>query len=919
MKKLFAVALFLCYSLLAVAQTRVEGNVLDAESKSPVQFATVAVYNIKDTSLVDGAITGSKGNFTVSKVPKGDYMLRISFVGFMTLYKNITITDDKKPYDLGNLELTKGVELQEFVVRDLVIPIQIKNDTVEYNAEAFKPIEGAMLEELLKKLPGAEVDENGKITINGKVITQILVEGEKFFTDDPQMAAKNIPADFVQKVQTFEKKSDDAIFTGIDDGKEEQVINLKLKPEVIKGNWFGRLTAAGGIDANNKLFRYNNHVTLNHFKGSDRLTIIGNFNNISRDGMQTNFTEDGSVEWENDGYTHVGISKLISPAINFVKKINPKWSINGNYSYKNNDREYEEDVFEEKFTSFGSQFNHRTDSSQYIGNVHSFNAELKYAPGANDEITIRPVFSLNNRSYQSAWDYELRDTSAMINQGTTRSSNRSSNPNMSLGLSYGHRFAKPRRTIRFNASGSYNTRESTGYDYTQRHFAIQPSDTVDQYNDDNRNGNSWNASATYTEPLIRDFILSFSYGVSGNASNGERLTYNYDALTESYHEVDTFYSRTYGNTGFSQRFGAQIQKSIDKYNYSFGLDLMPSKSLNFTERMDDVSQNVFELSPHARFNYTFSEQSSLKIDYRGATRQPSRYQLQSIPDKSNPTYIHIGNPDLKPEFEHQIDATYNVMFANNASIYANMYSRMTQNGMRTTQIYTPELFPHIAFDSSAFAPGVSITMYENMNFVYNTYSYVSFSTPLFSKQLSLNISVNGNLSHDKNKVDENINVLKNLGLGGSLGITYRPNERFNIHLTGGFRQQNSRFSLQSDRNNRYYNGNYGMNFSWQIIKDKLILSSDINYRETSGYADGYNLQNTRWNAQIQQNFGKTNNWQLRFSVEDILNDKKDYYRYAYENYIVDYVYKNTLRRYFMLSLTYNFRRMHTPPKEEGVE
>ncbi len=917
MKKILVTVLFLCCSLWAVAQTRVVGNVVDAENKSPVQFATVAVYNVKDTSLVDGAITGSKGNFTIDKISKGDYILRVSFVGYTTLYKTIAITDDKKSHELGNVELTKGVELKEFEVKDFIIPIQIKDDTIEYNAEAFKPIEGAMLEELLKKLPGAEVDKDGKITINGKVITQILVEGEKFFTDDPQMAAKNIPADLVQKVQTFEKKSDDAIFTGVDDGKEEQVINLKLKPEVIKGNWFGRLSVAGGIDDNNKLFRYNNHATMNYFKGSDRLTVIGNFNNISKGGMETNFGSDGSVSWESDGYTEYGITKLISPAINFVKKFNSKWSINGNYSYRNNDREYEEGMFQEQFMPAGSQFYDRTNASQSINNIHNFNAQIRYAPNANDEVTISPMFSINNRSYQSTSEYELRDSSAMINQGSTRSSSRSSGPSMQLSASYGHRFAKPRRTFRLNVSGGYNTSESAGYNYTQRHFAIQPSDTLNQFSDDNSDGNRWNALAMYTEPLIRNFILSFTYGIAGNANNGERLTYNYDAITESYHEKDTAYSRTYGNKGFSQRFGVQIQKAVDKYNYSFGLDLMPSKSLNVTERMSDVSQDVLNLSPHARFLYTFSKQSRFNINYRGTTRQPNRYQLQAIPDKSNPLNIYIGNPDLKPEYTHQIDALYNIMFANNATIHANLQTRITQNKIQSTNIYTPELFPHLAFDSSAFAPGVSISLSENMNFVYDAYSYISLYTPLFSKQLRLNLSINGNLRQDKNKVDKDINVLKNLRLGSYLSIYYTPNERFNISLNGRLSQENARFSLQSDRDNKYYDGGYGMNFSWQIIKEKLILSSDINYETTSGYADGYNSEFTRWNAQIQQNFGKANSWQLRFRVEDILNDKKDYYRNASGNYITDFVYKNSLRRYFMLSLSYNFRRMNAQPKEES--
>ena len=288
--------------------------------------------------------------------------------------------------------MTKGITLNEFEVRESLIPIQVRGDTIEFAAEAFRPAEGSMLEDLLKLLPGVEIDKDGKVRVNGREIRQILVEGEIFFIDDPQVALKNIPADFVQKIQTFEKKSDEATFTGIEDGNEQVVLNIKLKPD-IKMGWFGRLRLGGGLDNSNNL-RYANSANINSFRGKDQLTVLFNANNAGRNSGDNNWisTEDGDFFRTGGGWE--GISTLISPMINFVKNFESKLSIRGSYRYEHEDNDVKHRIFREDFFPNGSQFYDATFSSHNKFHRNHFSTEVKYTPNERNEFIVHPKFRL---------------------------------------------------------------------------------------------------------------------------------------------------------------------------------------------------------------------------------------------------------------------------------------------------------------------------------------------------------------------------------------------------------------------------------------------------------------------------------------------------------------------------------------------
>jgi len=943
MKKIFIAVLFLCLAQITNAQTSIVGRILDKEDRTPVPFAQVAIFSVKDTSLVAGAITADNGSFTIDKVRKGQYIFRAMYVGYTTFEKVIDITDESRPFAMGRIELVQGIELQGLEITETFIPVQMRGDTIDYNAEAFRPVEGSPLEELIKRLPGAEVDAEGNITIGGRPISAILVDGEKFFDDDPKVAARNIPADFVSRVRTYDRRSDQARFTGIDDGNEETVIDLSFKPGMAKG-WFGRLTGGIGHDAVKKGdFRYDNSFNINYFRDKDQLTILGGFNNVNNLGFSDMMNASNAQVvtvgrggggrgggFGGFGGMQGGITQSFSPGVNFIKKFNENLSVGGSYAYSRSDREQRQRTYREDIlpADRGSQFYDDTITSRPVTNQHRFNAEIKYTPNDANELTIRPSFTYGNTKNTRWSDYmtyrwidEIQDT---LNSGTTTNISDATNFSARLRADYRRRLNKPRRTISFELDGGYsfNNREETNLSeiYFWRN-GIPELDDINQLVTNKGGRYNWSTQVAYTEPLPFEHALELRYTFSNSEDWTERITRNYN----NEYVRDTAFSNDFSNTFFNQRFEARIQKSTDNYRYSFGLGVFPAHSMSYTEGRLDANRRVLNFAPQAQFRYQFSRQHTLSFNYSGRTNQPSVSQLQPVPDNSDPMNIRVGNPGLKPEFFHRISAMYNNFFQNFSSISANVFFTMTQNRIVNTTItdsgqmlYNFVDYPQLA-EIPALNPGARIIMPDNVGHVYNLFGMVSYSTPLFSQKITLSSTTSGGISNTKSQVDQEVNDLNNLSFNENLRITYRR-ERFDVSLNGRIQLNSARYSLQPEQNNNFRTTSGGADFTWQIIKNKLMLSSDLRFERTAGALDNrFNQGFTLWNAQVSWNIGDKNAGQLRLRISDILNDNKSIRRNATENRIEDIRF-NTLPRYVILSFTYNLNSSlrQNAPQQDGV-
>jgi hypothetical protein len=905
MKKNLYTTLCLCLiQAMAMAQTRVTGRIADAEDKSPMPYATVAVYSISDTTLIDGAITADSGTFALSKVSRGQYILKVSFTGYTPLFKMIEVVNLQRPLDLGPIELHKGVELDEVEIAADLIPILFKGDTIEYSAAAFQPTQGAMLEELLKRLPGVEVERDGTVKSNGRVIRQILVDGERFFTDNPGFAVQNIPADYVQKVQVFDKKSEQAEFTGVNDGNEETVINLVFKPEVKKG-WFGRFTAGGGADLQDDvLFRYNNRFTLNHFRGKDQLSIFGTFNNIG-DFQAANAFETGSSARMETGMWRMvgsGLMQSIVPSVNWNKTITPKLRLNADYSVSRTDHKIRQRVRRESILSNGSQFFDQEDTTNTVSIGHRFGGHLTYEPNKNNRLHIRPSVSINNNSSTSSSMFETHDdTLALINQGIRRRTSENSTVSASLSTMYMYNFTKPRRSISIGADGSYNTTHATSFNYSQNDF-ISRIDTIDQKITNHNNRYNWRVRMDYTEPLPLDFILGLTYNISSGESKSENLYDDYNSVDSTYNQRDTVHSSVLGNRWFSQGFDIRLRRTKEKLHFSLSLRLLPSNTLNTIQGKEDIKQTNLNFTPTTYFSYQFSRQSSVDFRYTGRTQQPSTQDLAPIPNNFDPLNIRVGNPNLKSAFYHSFQSTFRRSYENFSSISGAFTANINQNEITYISIFNPDLFPNITLDSAAYRPGARLTMADNMNTYFGS-GAIGYNTPIVTQRFQLSTSSSLSLRNSKSIVDRDVNTLNSTTFRQSLSLTYRQKE-FDVALNGIVRGNTIKYSLQQDRNHIQYTTSYGTNFSWTIIEGVLTLSNSFSFEKTTGYSDGFDPEQMLWNAHLVWNIGKAKKGRLRFEIIDILNDQKDTQRIATENVIQDQT-TNMLRRYFMVSFSYN--------------
>ncbi|MCL2414355.1 MAG: TonB-dependent receptor [Bacteroidales bacterium] len=952
MKKILIATLLICLAQVVVAQTSIVGRIFDADENTPIPFAQVAIFSAQDTSLIDGTTTTDDGSFMIGRVQAGSYIFRAMFVGYTSIEKIIEITDESRPFDLGRINLSQGMELAGFEISETFIPVQMRGDTIDFNAEAFRPVEGSPLIDLLRRLPGVEVDDEGRITVGGREVTNILVDGERFFDDDPQVAAQNIPADFVQRVRTYNRRSRQAQFSGIDDGDEETVIDLSFRPGMSQG-WFGRLTGGLGMDAvsGNRDFRFDNSFNINYFRGRNQLTFLGGFNNVNNLGFTDIMAGQGGQRvvvmgggrgggGRGGGFGGMfgGITQSFSPGLNFVMRLNENLTVGGSYAFARTDRRQEQQTFREDILPFGSQFYDEWRESNPISYQHRFNAEIRYTPNEDNELIIRPSFTFGNTvnnifsDFSTSNDRDFIIIDSHINNGTTHNFSDATRFDSRLRVDYRRRLARPQRTISFEFDGGYSFNSRTDTNRSEIFFGgvgFGIPETINQSVTNEGWRYNWRAQVAYTEPLIHDFTLELRYSISSSEDWSERIAR--DFVTG---QIDTLFSNEFSNTFFNQRFEARLQRTTDNYRLMFGVAVTPSWINSFSIENGnhiDIGREdplVWNWSPQAQFQYNFSRQHTLRFNYSGRTNQPSVSQLQPVPDNSDPMSIRVGNPGLRPEFTHSIRLMYNNFFENFSSLSANVFFNLTQNRIVNTTITRDGQFdtdfisnnPQLA-NIDTLRPGARIIMPYNIGNVYNVFGMIAYSTPLFTQRITLSSTTGGGLTHTKSMVDQEVNELNNIMFNQNLRVTYRL-PRFDVSLNGRIQINDARYSLQQHLNNTFYTTSGGADFTFQIIQNRLFLSSDMNFSVTSGSDDPrFNRNFTLWNAQLSWNLGQNNAGQLRLRVVDILDQNRNGNNRinATENRI-EHIWVNTLPRYVIVSFTYNLNTSmrQNAPQQDGV-
>lgn len=905
----FLLLLMLIISSVSVYAQRqksveIKGTVVEEGTSIPVEQATIRLLSVKDSTLIDGAASEKNGSFTLKNVRAGDYLLHVSFIGFDPLYQPLKITGNTNPVNVGKLELGDGaILLDEAVVVGKAPEVIVKNDTIEYNADSYKVTEGSMLEDLLKKMPGVEIDEDGKVTVNGKEVKKMLVDGKEFFSEDPKVASKNLPSNMIEKVQVLDRLSEMAQLTGFNDGDEETVINLTIKPGMKEG-WVGNAFAGYGSHD-----RYEANFMVNRMYNNDRYTLLGGLNNTNNMGS----SDMGMFEGMGGGGRgwfggNNGITKSGNIGFDFSKEFSKKLTINGNIRYAHSDNEAstvtsQENIQSETKYETGTSF--RNNKNDNVG----ANFRLEWKPDDKTTLIFRPNLSYSkNNQFSSSTSSELDELRDTINYGDQTTRYEGEGYNVNGRLEFSRKLNDDGRIFSASVSGGINNRDQDGKNDANTYYAIKEDDLRDEKIKNDVNSHNYRAYVSWVEPLGRNNFIQLTYNINKQKQESLKNVYTQDVYGD-YTVIDTVQTKNYRNDFINQRVSLSFKSVREKFNYTIGFNVDPSysKSENFIGDtiLSSLKQNVVNFSPTAQFRYNFNRQTNLRIDYDGRTSQPSVSQLQPVPDYSNPRNVIIGNPDLKPLYRNDLRITYRMF---------QQESQFAMNVMGFGNYIINNIVGYTINENDG--SGNKTTTYRNINGNYSGNLIVMMNSPLKNRKFTVNSMTRTTYSKsnayigDKEWNEDGTYVVidsknnnTNFTLMERAGIDFRSTY-LDLGINGSITYQKTRNSLESNNNLNIYNYNIGGRTTIYLPAD-FKIESDLAWRTNSGYTDGYELNEVLWNASASKSFLKGNAATLRIKIYDILQQRSNISRSVTANYTRDSEY-NTLSSYFMVHLIYKF-------------
>ena len=913
MKKFyFFVTLFLLSVFALSAQSDVSrsitGELFSESTQEPIPQANVRVLQKSDSAFVTGKASDLDGRFSIP-VRNGSYILQVSYIGYNDLFEDVEVSSSTPVVNLGRLTMSDdNILLSEAVVTAKAAEIVVKGDTLEYNADSYKVTESAVVEDLLKKMPGVEVDNEGNITVNGRAITKILVDGEEFFSDDPKVASKNLPANMVEKLQVLERRSEMAQMTGFDDGEEENVINLTVRPGMKEGLFGSAFAGYGSKD------RYEGNVMVNYMRNNDQYTILGGINNTNNAG----FSDLGTAMFGGMGGRGGrggmfgggnGISTSGNIGGNFSKEFSSKFKLGGNVRYGYTDTEVISDVFTQNILSAGNTLETESNRSNNMSENFHMDLRLEWDPNEYTKFIFRPNASIydNSRTETGQFSTVEEGTLDNINDGHSEYYSEGKGSEVGGRLDFSRKIGDDGRVISAQLRGNIGNSENSGSSVSETNYyrGTRPDDIIDQRFTNINDNSSWRGYISYVEPIGNNNFIQLAYQYRQNLSLSDRDTRTEEVLgSGNYNVLDSLYSKKLDNNFVRQELELNFQSIRDKFDYMIGVSMQPSSSRSKTfigeEMIDNLRQDVINYAPMAQFNYRWSRNTNLRIRYFGNTNQPSVSQLSPVIDISDPLNIRYGNPDLKPSFEHRL----NIRYRSSNPEKASSLNAFLNAGYMTNDV--------VNFTATNVETGRKITTYDNITGNWNTNGRVMLNVPLKNIKFSLFSMSFASYNHTNGltgyeDVDGNItkekNVNKRYSLSEVLGLNYRS-EPFDFSLRGNVSYNNVNNSLEGQRDQEYFN--YGANASTAIyLPLDFTIESDINYSTNSGYADGFDQNEWLWNASLQKTIFKQKNGTIRFKIYDILQQRSNISRSVSSNYIRDTT-TNTLTTYFMVHFVYRF-------------
>ena len=894
----------LVFTAFAQNRGQISGKVIDAELKEPIQEANVRILQQKDSTFVNGVATNSKGDFSI-KLPYGSYIVQVTYIGNSDAFKDVTINNGTPNANIGTIELgADNIMLDALVATAKAVEIVVKGDTVEYNADSYKVTESAVLEDLFKKMPGVEIDADGKITVNGRAVNKIMVDGEEFFSSDPKVASKNLPAKMVDKIQVHDRRSDMAMMTGFDDGDEETVINLTVRPGMKQGLFGNAFVGYGSKD------RYEGNAMVNMMKDKNQYTALGGFNNTNNAGFSdlssSMFGSGGGGGGRRFmGGPNNGITKSGNAGFNFSQTFSDALKLGGNIRFGQTDNNTLSKTHTQNLLSSGNRLEDENNSSNNWSQNFNMDFRMEWTPDTLTRIIFSPQASVNKNRRSEFGDFvttteTLTDT---INSGDSEYHSNGDGKSLSARLDVSRTLNSKGRTISAQLQGGISDQETTGTNLSNTLFyGSTPDELIDQRFVNTNDSKNWRAYLSYVEPIGNNNFIQLAYSYRQNDSESDKDTRIKDAQGD-YTELDPKYSKRLENSFNNQEVELNFKSVRPKYDYTLGFTVQPSSSKSKTfigsNLENNFSRSVTNFAPSAQFNYRWTRQHNLRLRYYGNTDQPSVTQLSPVEDVSNPLNITVGNPDLKPSFQHRLNIRYqNFNPEKNSSMgfFGNI-------GYLTNDI--------VSATTTDISTGAKRTTYENVSGNWNANGRMMFNVPLKNIKFSVFSMTFASYNHANgfsNTKDNDIitiekNLSKRMNLGETLGLNYRS-DLFDFSVRGNVNYNNVKNTLDGQRDQEYLN--YGGNASTTIyLPFSFSIESDINYSTNSGYADGFTQDEWLWNASLSKQIFKQKNGTLRFKIYDILQQRSNISRSVTSNYIRDTT-TNTLTSYFMFHFVYRF-------------
>lgn len=950
MKKGLLLAMLLLLSVIANAQKReISGNLADKDTKEAVPMVTVQLLKADSTFAV-GAISDDNGHFVLKAPASGKYILKLSSVGYVTLTRPVQVQGDGN-LNLGTVVLhADAVMLKEARVTAQAMKVTVKEDTFEYNSAAYRTPEGSTIEELVKRLPGAQVDDDGKITINGKEVKKILVDGKEFMTGDTKTAMKNIPTSIIDKIKSYDQKSDLARVTGIDDGDEQTVLDFDTKPGMNKGLMVNADVGVGTED------RYSSRLFGGYFNKDWKVFGFGNANNVNDMG----FGGRGGFGGARNG---LNASKMGGLNLNYEKK--NLLQVDASVRWRHTDGDVYSRQSEENFVSTVGSFSNSISQSFSRSNSWDARARVEWTPDTMTNIMFRPTFSYSTNdalaSSQAAsfnadpYDYVtdplndasfemLRADSVIVNSNRSNSITYSKSKSVGAMLQYNRKLDSRGRNVTLRGDISYNDDDSNSLSMNNVHlyqlldaYGNDSTYQTNRYNLTPSTSWSYTLQATYSEPLWRATFLQLRYQYKYSYSKSDRSTYDFSNLGEDYFSglssgyrrwdsylnrlerpytdyLDDNLSRYSEYKNHTHVVELMFRMIRQKYQLNVGVMAQPQNShyvQNYQGVSVDTTRNVFNVSPTLDFRYRFSKVRNLRVNYRANTTQPSISQLLDITDNSNPLNITMGNPGLKPSFTQNFRFFYNGYFEESKrSLMANTNFSMTSNSISNK----------VTYDETT---GGRTTRPENINGDWNIRSALMFNTPLDSAGY-WNINTFTQLTYANDVGFVNLNrsaeamksTTKDLNLSERLSGSYR-NDWLEVELDGSLAYRHSRNDLQSTANLDTWQFSYGANINL-MAPWGTTLATDLHMNSRRGYTDtSLNTNELVWNAQLSQSFLKGRSLTVMLQFYDILQRQSNLSRVLTAQQRSDTEY-NAINSYVMLHVNYRLNLFGTKDARQGM-